>query len=820
MTRTGTTGAVQLLLAIVGPALLLLAAMGPGLVPEEVALGEEARAVEAALREVDPELVLLGASTMAEAVDAETLGALLEEEEPVRVAKLVEGGTAPAVWYLLAKERLFGGGLRPRVLLVGSSPRWFLHGQADSRVSERVLAEHMGGYDPVLASKAYGREGAHPALHRLSKLRAKARGAILDGLRELSVGLLLGDRRGSLRAQGARLAGPALERVFGGEHAVDMSLHQRVIPIVEEREEQARARRHGGVADSFVPDLVELAHAHGCRVVFVWLPYMEAAHEAESVEPQLLAELVRSLNEAGAGWLDLHDMGYPDAYFRDPAHMAAAGRQRFSADLAAALLELGALGEDPLPAAALPFFLEHSVARRGEPAPLPAPDLRPDPDQDGALRARLPRLAGWSNHGATVAGLGPVSPLVVIEDGEALDRVAWGRLDEAGSASHASALLQLLPRDPAHWTAPEGHFTLRYSEELPLRSGRREAWWVYPGTELEVVVEGEGDSGSELSLRLQLEPMAVEAPAPTLEVDGRAVELTWRRERMEASSTFAPPERPWSIVIAAPREGPPVAVRWLALERDGARLDLLGSPELAAPPEVDALLLARRGEAEVRGLVEPIPLEPGPAHPRLPLTWVLLPEGPWEELSNEALTQRAKRSACSPLRLRWPGEEPTRPAATCAKLQQLEPSAGAFCQQGDRLLLADPDGALAEGERRLPELLLAPDRAAPFGFWVAPGDRSELPIGRPQAALLRHGASSLLLEGLVLEGDPEAELGVRLISGGELVHEGRLPVRRLREGTVTIDLDPPLQPRSTTALQLASGPEAPFVMLTRAVLRE
>ncbi|MFH1464285.1 MAG: hypothetical protein ABIO70_07850 [Pseudomonadota bacterium] len=805
--------------AILLPVLLLAAAWLLTAPRQDAGLSEDARAVEAELRAADPELLLLGASTVHRSVDPEALGPLLDDP-PVRVGLLAKGSTMPPVWYVLVKERVFDIGLRPRVVVIGSTPRWLMTTEVGTVSAKNVMAEHQTRYDPVVAEKAYHQARRSPAGERLERARSQARAGFQDLVREWSVGLLFGDGEGSVPRQGQRVAEPAPARIFGAEDSVDLSLQQRVIPVVdvtdEVREEQARIET---VADSFVPDLVELCAAHDARVVFVWVPYPDFSEHAQQIPPAQLAGLVAYLNEVGAGWLDLHALAYGDELFFDWAHMNARGRERFTRDLAHALKDMEVMGTGPFAPAQVPFWVEHSLRREGSPAPLGPVELRPYGPDPTRLMAMLPAWEPISNRGTRVLGAGPVSPLLVLEDGAPLTRDAWAlSAPEPGTATHMSRLLLVKPRDPAHLAASAGHFSLALSDELPVTSGADQGFWLYPGTSLVVDLEPSALAGLPVRVTCALSPVEAGAP-PVLTVAGQAVPLQARGDHLVAELSLPLPAGAWELRLTLPPGAPLHLVRWIGAEAEGQRLDLLGREAAIAPPALDLLAQARRGKATVRSRQVQHPLEGFVADPEAGVGEVAAPA--WAFLSNPSLVGPTHCPGCSPLRLYEDGVGMKASSANCRSMAGQADQPGRFCQQGDALRAVGLDGSLPGANAHHYTLGIDPARLTWHGFWLAPGDVSELPAQGWQTLPLRHGATTLALEGHLFGGSPEATLSLDLEVAGEVAWSAQVALAPLAEGPLLVPLSPPLDPGGRpVVLRLGTELGAPFALLNHVELRE
>ncbi|MBU0606395.1 MAG: hypothetical protein KKI08_00860, partial [Armatimonadetes bacterium] len=161
------------------------------------------------------------------------------------------------------------------------------------------------------------------------------------------------------------------------------------------------------------------------------------------------------------------------------------------------------------------------------------------------------------------------------------------------------------------------------------------------------------------------------------------------------------------------------------------------------------------------------------------------------------------------------------PSPSCRSMKRQEDPAGRFCQEGDSLLAIGLDGSLPGGNGHDYATVIAPERLNALGFWLAPGDCSHLPTPGWQTLPMRHGASTIALEGFLVGGDSAAQLELDLELGGEVVLSQHLPLAALSEGPLLIHIDPPLDPGGRPlTLRLGSDLSAPFVLLTRAELME
>ncbi len=808
---------VPVVVSLVSPLVLLLIVLLAVNRDGPVVLSEAAASLDRELRETRPRIVLVGNSTVAQGVEVEAFTAAYGDPE-LPVSKVVAGGSRAANWYVLLEQRVFGAGLEPELVIVGSTPRWLLHTELESQAAKQAMADHASEFEPVIDEKVYGRERTSALRHRLERARLATRGAYQDWLREIAVGLLFGDGAGSIRERGARVADQALARVFEDERSLDMSLYERVIPVLEQ-DGGAAVTAGGGssVEASLVPDLVALAHEHGARILFVYLPYPERGWKDEDLEPALGVELFEALDELGAGWLDMHE-GYGGELFVDTVHMNARGRDRFSAELGRAVREHGLLEGGELPRAQAPFFVEHHVRRVGPIPALDEPTLtrwRKNPDR---LFGGLPQAAGWSNRGTRAAGLGWISPLVVLEDGVPLAReIANKQVPEPGSFVHISGLLFVVPSDPALLAEPEGHYSLALSEDLPLEVGVRKGWWVYPGTRLEVELSPWHGAPLELDTRLVVEPMDDAPGQPRVTIADAPVTLAPRGHGLEGRHRGRAPSEPWTVTVTVPEDGPMTVVRWLGLQSERGELDLLGSPADIEPPAVDLLSPARRGEASVQGQPVALPLAAIERHETLPLGRATT--GSLAPLAHIALSRTLACNRCSPLRLLEDGAPLPEPERSCAYMRRRDSFEGASCLEGDAVLFGASDGVHPLDSGRSYALGFAEQRWRVGGLWLYPGDTVRMEQPGFRFIELRDGASAVVIRAAPFLDHEAGALQLTLEVDGQALLSRAVSPAELAAGELVLPLDLPMAPDpGAVALELSSSPGAPFFYLTLARL--
>ncbi len=809
-------------LAVLLPLLLLVVGLTLLVAPRDEALSEWALELERRLAEGDPQLVLLGNSMVGRGVDAELLSTELGPPA-VRVVKAHEAGTRPANWYLVLKNRVYGQGLEPHAIVVGMGPGTLMLTSVETDLGQKSLADHMGPHEPVVNRKVYGRETPNPWLLRLRERRGRFQDAWAGWLRAGSVGLFHGEGEQDLLERGEAVAAPALERIFEADGAVDISLHQRVIPVVEHQEEEQGPAGASAVSASFVPDILDLAAEHGTRVVFVWMPALPATKEAMTLEPAVQAELIRLLNERGAAWVDLSGDDYPAALFDDPVHLSAAGRARFTPELAQALKELDILGEGPFDANRVPLALDFEAALHGEPPDLGPLELSLDPRGEPCMYI-APAVEWAALGGPAMAAAGPaagVSPLVVLEDGQPLEHVNWpGKLAGPCIGAYVPYPGRIFIAPGPHEEPPfeQRSYRLTAAGEMPVRMLASEAWFVYPGTRLQLDFEGWPGEPGTFELQVGLEPLIGQAAGASVRVDGQDVPLAPQGLRYLAGrAEQATPDGPWSVEIASADDGPWLLLRWLGASADGSSVDLIGSEAFMQPPVVSFMVMPAQSQATVEGAAPSIPLALEQLNPNRAVRTRI---GVFDQLSDKAIGERIACGHCSPLRIRENMKLLPAPEWFCGKVVKGDP--GLNCQVDGEIFFTSSDGTDPLRNGRHYALTLPDERQHGLFWWLYPGDRARLPLSTVRARQLRDGASRLHLEGIALAGQRQDGLvRIRLLVGDEVALDEQVSVRSFDDGPFDRQLPERYALEGvTTALELESEADAPFLFLTTIELGE
>ena len=743
---------LRLILAIVGPLAVLGVAYERLSRTEPREPSELVQEQDAALQEQNPEVVVLGSSWAATNMDPKTLAKGLKIPE-LKVLTLAQKASQPPVWYAMAKYRLYGSKARPKLILVVTSLPLLMTNQPRS-LSE--LEQHFVTPDEVLLRKVWGEDGS-PWLTQLLDQRGRLRDSMRDGIRSLSVRLLVGS---GADQDPSELQSQASRRVFEKvEGTGDATLH-RLLPVVEE-EGPARvgsAAQTVKPADSYLGDLATLAEDHGARLVVVISPVAGHQRSQQNVLPAVEAELIALANQRGVGWIDLRSLHMDDRNFRaDGGHMQKAGAIRFTEELLRKLNEIGALGSGPLQSATPPATVEQ-VERLGTVARIENARSRLI---DPALCLWAIDLRAWDAIAPRYLydQVGTVNlPVRAIFRDQLLK--AMPRNDLAGHQCEAmlgfngAATGMLLPQGA---TPEEVSFEL--DPTLPGPDDKDPAWWVYPGTTLRWKLAGVQTGNMEVSLAARA--LGAGTQQPTLEMEGEIALFQPGTEGLEAHLSFDNTSTNPELLLRVPAGGPFVLIRRLSVNVEGQHTALVTAPTLS-PVDLFAGALSSSS---------PPPVSTPPSERSGDYKFFQIP---W-----------TNTLSCSPLRLRgdglelpvqnpWPSPRPVGPG-----LQHI----------GDRLYVKSDaeDFEIYLDEGRDCEGL--PCRACPKSRWLYPGEKLTMSLNAPARRKLSATIRAIHLVGESLGGGaPEASIAVRATFKAALLLDATVPLDQLPSG-VTLVLD-------------------------------
>lgn len=419
--------------------------------------------MDALARDHPADLVVMGPSLARTDVDPRRLAAALASP-PLTSARFAQNLASAPAWYAMLKYRVYGNGLRPRVVALVATMDYLLETRPPGKRMS-ALEEHFAEPDAVLAAKTWNTR--LPALlQRAMDQRTQLKDPVVSAFRDGAVGLLLGGSAGDRVAS-------AGEAVFGREHA---GTQARLLPVVEHA---AGGDAEGGtrVSDpmlSYLPDIAALVASHGGRLVVVLPPMAPSVASKHAVTPAEDRAFLLAANALGVGVVDLRAMPLDEFAYTDGYHLAPEARVAFTDALGAAMLDLNVLGAGPMAQAwSAPVPI---VERFGEPPRLSV--SASVPGQDACL-VDLP-VEGLSTLADDVlrdlAGH-LVSPLRVLEGSVALAHASRAPRACGEGFFHAGGSLRV-----ARGTPGSVPIRAEWNPDLPVLDEEGEGtWWVWPG---------------------------------------------------------------------------------------------------------------------------------------------------------------------------------------------------------------------------------------------------------------------------------------------------------------------------------------------------
>ncbi|MFZ5475864.1 MAG: hypothetical protein ACOZNI_03740 [Myxococcota bacterium] len=796
------------IVAAVAPVLLVAGVLGALSVARPGEGGLAASELDARIAD-GADVVLLGNSKVGTDLDEKAVAAATGDPG-ARVVKMNVNGTGAPVWYAILKNRVYGRGAQPKVVVVYATLRSMVQVDVPAGAERAMLDKELGTRDPVIDRKVFGVEHANEEWERVLAHRTALRHGITDTIRDAVVGALFAPPEGgALLARGRAVSEPALGKVLGTDALTD-TRRASALPIVE-IEKPARADTKLDAEDTLLPDLVALAKENGAEIVFLRAPLASHRREYDAVEPELERKVVEALGAAGAAYVDLRPLGPADVAYRDGVHMTKSGRTRFVPAAIAELKRVGLGGDGPF-----------EPARWVEPRPRPAvtrvgdgPVLPPFEPVRGRLpcdwQALAPTIADLSDTALKERGFGEVSPFVVLEGGTPLPSHAAPEEITgpcAGKASHWRNVVKFTPTSEG----VTGPFALGLDPAVPT-VGRQyeEAWWVYPGTSVRFDFPA-GAVAGDRNVLLRAVDVVAGAGSPTIAVGGGApVGLERVGVGLEALVHAAATGEAWSVDVASPADGPWLLVRGLAVGSDDDPWHVVGGPREDAVVDLLAGELTW-GEAPHR-LFGPIP-KPQEAAWR-PGSWFFEVED-WGVPFTEEVHERAG-AGCSPLRLKIDDV----PAETIVDEARKLPLATAVHSK-ERLIVRSADDARPIDGSRTFSLYLDPQRRCVGATrWLYPKDALAVTLKDGSLGPLRRAADSLQISGASFYGADGDAVDVEVRAGGEVVAVATLPLAGFDKGIVTVPLAKPV-PRDATgvSVSLRSRSEAGYLLITAATLTE
>ncbi|MSQ00718.1 MAG: hypothetical protein EXR71_02370 [Myxococcales bacterium] len=738
--------------------------------------------VKAALAKAS-DVIILGNSTAGTDIDPGVVAEAVGMAGSPTVLH-VDGSSAPG-WLAALDGGVYGDGYRPRLVLIVGVLEWIVE-SGFARSTQRLDAEAFAADGYIASSVLFGGDAGPVG-------RARSRGAALhtafrEGVRDVSVGAVFGGE-GGVWAAGHAAVVPAVARVFSAPRTVGQ-LPVHMLNVVEEEEEGVAAL---APELQVVRALVDLAHDHGAHIIFVRLPdrpSQPATGPARALEPALLDVL----NGMGAGFIDLGGLSLGQDGFADGLHMNRVGRVELNERLGPALARMNPLYSERLSPANGGFTAGKAVRLGGVPALDATVTAGASPCRFVLRPVRLDFLAEAA---LRARGLGRASPLRVTDGGELLSLRAQNRaqLDAecAGAWLPTGAGLEIA-------TAGAGstdRLGLALDPSLPLNEGGGdEAWWVYPGTRVELPVRGAGLGTLSVKLR------ALGGGTPVVRVGDRPVTLVVAGEDVDGEVELEGLSEAWTLVVESPVGGPWTLIEAVEVVAGDDKRVVLG--ELApavrignrnwtfesAPPPLPAAAWAADGE--------------GRWSMPLPSLAFLGSDGP----------RGVGFEGCSPVRVEVEGKLASAHPRGLGKARG-GPAAATF-RQGTLSL------SLAQAPGRTVRALLDAGRRCHGALWLYPGDTVRTRDEKPGLGTLRHGATTVRVRLRVLGEVADAdvvEVSVRNGSGAFI--DATVPLSEVGEGIVDLPLDRPVvDGAGALTSRFTSRSERAFVLVERVELIE
>lgn len=729
------------------------------------------------------EVIILGNSTAGTDIDAQVVAEAVGMTGAPAVLH-VDGSSAPG-WLAALDGGVYGGGHRPRLVLIVGILEWMVE-SGFARSTQRLDAEAFAAEGYIASGVLFG--GDSGPLGRARSRGAALHTAVREGVRDLSVGAVFGGD-GSVLAAGHAAAVPAAARVFSAPRTMGQ-VPSHMLNVVEEEEADVAE-----VAADFevVRALVELAHDNGAHIILVRIPdrpSKPATGPVRALEPALLDVL----NAMGAGWIDLGGLNLGQDGFADGLHLNRVGRAELNEKLGPLLARMDPLNSARLPTAQAPLTAGRAL-RFGDLPSLSAtvtPGLTPC-----RFLVRPVGLDFLSEASLRSRGLGRASPLRVRDGDEMLLLRAQNRAELDAECAGA-----WLPTAKGLDVATNGAGTaarlrLALDPALPLNDGGPdEAWWVYPGTRVELPVR-DATRGT-LTVKLR----ALGGGVPVVTVGGRPVALSASGEDYDGELDLDGLSEAWTLSVESPRGGPWTLIEAVEVRSGDDRRVVLG--ELGV-----AVCIANRNW-KFEASPPPLPQE----------TWVADGEGRW----SMDLAPLAFLGSDGPRAIGFEGCSPVR-VEVAGKVASMHPR-GLGKSRGGPPAASFREGRVALSVARAPgsnvRALLDVGRRCQGALWLYPGDTMRTRDERPGLGTLRHGATTLRVRLSVLGevGDDDA-VQFSVANGGGSFIEAMVPLSEVGEGTLDLPLDQPLvDGAGALNSRITSHSKTAFVVVERVELIE
>lgn len=289
-------------------------------------LGEDfKRKYQVYIEKNEPELILLGDSTLYENIDQNYLMELIEE----KTYKIGNPGSASAVWYLILKNNIIPASHKPKRLYLFfrtsmlTTPEYRTTG-----VYEKFIAEAGTSDDALLMEYAYlsqmtWLEKWFDQYVPLYAYRAKIQNSIEGIIKYHALQELFSVNKDEIDF--------ALDAVFG---ETDIMQVKEVVTTAESyplKDEMLDFDLR--LQNSFLPEIIRICQENNIKLTLVYTKTsnIKLSAKTEALLDAYKYKLIQYLDDNDVGFVDYsNDERVLDDFFYDPLHMSAEGRHLFT----------------------------------------------------------------------------------------------------------------------------------------------------------------------------------------------------------------------------------------------------------------------------------------------------------------------------------------------------------------------------------------------------------------------------------------------------------------------------------------------------------
>ena len=291
--------------------------------------------IERSLAQNEPEVIILGNSLSNTDIHPAQLARRLGLRKN-KIQRYSIPNSIGAHWYVLLKNRVYGNGHQPKIIILLSDMQSALAVTPRSEASYLNLSVHMNRNEPVINRKLGDR---NYYLERVRQNRGKLREKALEGARNAMVDLLY---HRSFRPTDSKKTEAALERVFDASKT-DMRLHNQVIPIFSEK---GKLQPFDPASlplpkSSFIPEITKLVSNNGGVAVFLRPPMSPLLPEmlGDLVLPEVEPKAINMVRRHGGLYLDTRQLPLEATHFHNVDHMNPEGARHYTEAVARVLWE-------------------------------------------------------------------------------------------------------------------------------------------------------------------------------------------------------------------------------------------------------------------------------------------------------------------------------------------------------------------------------------------------------------------------------------------------------------------------------------------------